>query len=361
MLYLGLLWAWCGHAQLRLLNWNVAGNGLTDWSTNTPQVQAVGRVLQALAPDIVTLQEIPNENQAYLQLGAFTRTYLPGYTNVYSSGTDGLLRSAVLSRFPILRAQSHLDGVSLVNAGSSDRFTRDLFEAEIAVPDFPAPLHVFTTHLKASGDADSITRRAAEATTISNFFVRDFLPVHPGRPFVLAGDFNEDDSKPRDPALNPVPRLANAGTTLNLLNATNPATGRLETWSARFGLNWRFDYVLVSADLVPQIGSAVAYRTDRAVPLPPGLNREDGATASDHLPLLVTFGPPEPVIFRLTGITHLAGQLTLTWETEPGYGYKVERSTDLETWLQGSATRATNQVTLPAGTSPEFFRVVRSP
>jgi len=78
-------------------------------------------------------------------------------------------------------------------------------------------------------------------------------------------------------------------------------------------------------------------------------------------PLLVTFGPPEPVIFRLTDITHLDSQLTLTWETEPGYGYKVERSTDLKAWLQGSATRATNQVTLPAGASPEFFRVVRSP
>ena len=90
-------------AELRLLTWNVAGNGLTNWTTDMAPVQAVSRILQHLKPDVVTLQEIPNENNAYTQVDAFARTYLPGYTNFYSHGTDGFLRSAILSRHPVNR------------------------------------------------------------------------------------------------------------------------------------------------------------------------------------------------------------------------------------------------------------------
>lgn len=357
---LGIVSGFFSHAELRVVTWNVAGNGLTNWTTNMPQVQAVGRVLQHLKPDVVTLQEIPNENNAYTQLGAFCQAYLPGYTNFYSPGTDGILRSAILSRFPVRRFESHLDGVSLINFGSTGRFTRDLFEAEVAVPGFDTPVHVFTTHLKASGDANSIAVRAAEASAISNFFTRTFPALYPGRPFVLTGDFNEDVAKPRDPVRNPLPRLVNAGTTLTMLNATNPVTLRPETWSARFSLNTRFDYILTSPALTTNVSSAIAFRTDRVNPLPEGLLREDGATASDHLPLLAVIGPPEQILFRVTGITTENGQVTLTWENDPGVGYRVERSGDFRSWVQATATRATNRMTFPPGATTEFYRVVRA-
>ena len=47
---------------LTVLTYNVAGNGTTDWSTNTAQVQAIGRQLVYLQPDVVTFNEIPYTN-----------------------------------------------------------------------------------------------------------------------------------------------------------------------------------------------------------------------------------------------------------------------------------------------------------
>lgn len=39
-----------------LLTYNVGGNGATDWSTNSPQVQAIARQLEFLNPDIITFR-----------------------------------------------------------------------------------------------------------------------------------------------------------------------------------------------------------------------------------------------------------------------------------------------------------------
>jgi hypothetical protein len=47
-------------AQITLLTYNVEGNGATNWSTNAPQVQAIGRELVYLNPDIITFNEIPS-------------------------------------------------------------------------------------------------------------------------------------------------------------------------------------------------------------------------------------------------------------------------------------------------------------
>ena len=37
---------------LTLMTYNAGGNGSTDWSTNAPQVQAIGRQVLFLQPDI---------------------------------------------------------------------------------------------------------------------------------------------------------------------------------------------------------------------------------------------------------------------------------------------------------------------
>ncbi len=357
---LGIVSGFLAQAELRVVTWNVAGNGLTNWTTDMAPVQAVGRILQHLKPDVVTLQEIPNENNAYTRVEAFTRTYLPGYTNFYSHGTDGFLRSAILSRHPVNRVATHLDGVSLASFGNAGRFTRDLFETEVAVPGLATPLHVFTTHLKAGGDAASIAVRAAEASAISNFLARTFPALHPGRPFVLTGDLNEDVAKPRDPVRNPLPRLVNSSTGLTMLNATNPVTLRSETWSARFSLNTRFDYILASPGLFTNVTRAITFRSDRVSPLPEGLFVSDSAIASDHLPVLAVIDVPGQNRFRVTDITTTAGQVTLTWEGDPGTGYRVERSADFRIWVQATATRATNRMTFPPGAATEFYRVVRA-
>jgi endonuclease/exonuclease/phosphatase family metal-dependent hydrolase len=125
---------------LTLLTYNVKGNGVTDWSVDTPQVQAIGRQLAFLKPDIITLNEIPFRETH--RMADFVAVYLPSYALATNSGTDGFIRSVILSRFPIRRSQKWLDGESLAAFGFKGQFTRDLFEAEIDVPDFQQPLQI---------------------------------------------------------------------------------------------------------------------------------------------------------------------------------------------------------------------------
>lgn len=364
--WLGPLWlilVGFGRAEVSVLTWNVAGNSFTNfalWTTNAPELQAAGRIVGYLQPDVLTFQEIPFSSS--FQLTNFVKAFLPGYAVVYNSGTDGFLRSAILSRFPILNSQSHLDGVSLSAFGSASRFTRDLFEAQIAVPGWPWPLHVFTTHLKSGSTTDDLARRGAEALAISNYLAHTFVTQFPQRPFVLTGDFNEDTAKPRNPALNPIPAVVNAATTLRLLSPLNPATGSERTWSIRgSSLAYRFDYVLPSGLLGSNVISSQVFRTDRASGLPATVNRTDNATASDHLPVLVRFADPFPKNFSVTQLGATNGLVTLNWETFPGFTYQVDRSTNLLTWKTAISASAVGTATIQSATAREFFRVVRLP
>ena len=360
--WLWLLFAVGLRADVSVLTWNVAGNSFTNfslWNTNAPELQAAGRILHLLEPDVITLQEIPYSRRS--ELTNFIRAFLPTHTAVYNSGTDGYLCSAVLSRFPIRSSVSHLDGVSLAGFGSGSRFTRDLFEAVIAVPDWPLPLHVFTTHLKSGGTADDIGRRGAEALTISNYLAHTFLPQFPGHPFVLTGDFNEDISSPRNTVTNPVALLVNAATTLRLLTPVNPFTGSERTWSIRANVSRRYDYVLPSAGLGSNVLSGQVFRSDRGTGPSTPLPTTDNATASDHLPVLVRFADPFPKTFAVTQVAATNGLVTLRWETFPGFTYFVDGSADLQNWqpIAGAPTNGTLSFAAPAGVG--FYRVRRNP
>ena len=59
-----------------VLTYNVHGNSVTNWSTNSLQVQAIARQMQYLQPDIITFQEIPM-SLAY-EMTNFAAAYLPG-------------------------------------------------------------------------------------------------------------------------------------------------------------------------------------------------------------------------------------------------------------------------------------------
>ena len=153
-----------------LLTYNTHGNFISDWTTNSPQVQAIGRQVQYLDPDIITFQEIPLTNAGWTHMPEFVTAFRPGYHLATNSGSDGFIRSVILSRHPITRSTSWLDAASLTNFGYDGKFTRDLFEAQIAVPGFPQPLHVFTVHLKSGQGTDDSARRAAEASTDIELF-----------------------------------------------------------------------------------------------------------------------------------------------------------------------------------------------
>ncbi|HWI59060.1 MAG TPA: immunoglobulin domain-containing protein [Bacillota bacterium] len=352
-----------------LLTYNVNGNGQSDWSTNAAQVQAIGRQLRYLQPDIIAFNEIPYTNT--WQMPNFVAAYLPGYNLATNSGTDGFVRSVIASRFPIRWSQKWLDGVSLAPFGYSGNFARDLFQAQIAIPGFPQPLEVFVAHLKAttSSPQNDASKRAAEAGAISNFFVTTFLPGTNGlHPYLLAGDLNEDIFLPetnRYVSGHPIQSLVSEPTGLQLTTPLNALTGTDFTESIRDQLNVRFDYILPCSLLASNVLSSQVFRTDLLANPPAPLLKTDDQTASDHLPVLMNFGNPYAKPFRLSSLRCANQTRTLQWETVRGQSYRVEVSSNLVDWsvlansltaTDATATLATNRVE-----ARQFFRVYRLP
>ena len=346
---------------LSVVTYNVKGNFSSDWSTNAPQVQAIARELQYLDPDVILLNEIPN-GQRY-QMTNWMPAFFPGRTLAISPGTDGAVRSAVISRFPITRSQSWLANSSLTNFGYDGTYTRDLFEAEITVPGATEPLHVFTTHLKSAADTDSQRRRAAECSAVSNFFATVFLSSNAYRPYLLTGDLNEDIARPMNQNLQAIQRRVSSPTGLILTTPLNPFTLSNVTHSIQGSLDARFDYILPAGVLAANILASQVFRTDLLPSPPPPLLGTDAITASDHLPVQMIFNYPDPPL-RVT-LSADSQTVALRWPALVGRRYVIETSTNFITWtvaasnLVALASQQTWTAT-PAG-SAHYYRVVRVP
>ena len=350
------------------LTYNAHGNGLTNWSTNMWHVQAIGRQMQYLNPDIITFNEIPVTNNCTAQMMDFVTAFRPGYYLVTNSADDGYIRSVILSRYPIVASTSWLHGSDLTPYGyTGSGFTRDLFEAQISVPGFPQPLHVFAVHLKSAQDADSSAKRAAEAGAVSNFFATVYLPANGQQPYVLSGDMNEDILRP--PVSNPqsIQRLISAPTGLQLTTAVNPLTGSERTWSIQDadGLTVRYDYILPCAMLFSNLVGGQVFRTDLLYPVPPNLYSNDNIIASDHLPVFMVFANPFNTPFRLLSIGVSNQIVSLTWESTSNRQYHVEISSNLTAWTplvtNLAATGADFTFTTNVPGDVKFFRVRRAP
>lgn len=319
---------------LSILTYNTKGNGADDWSTNAAQVRAIGRVVEYLQPDIITFQEIPYAHTS--EMTNFVNAFLPGYFLATNSVTDGSIRSVIASRFPIARSTRWLPHADLDPFGYTNaNFTRDLFEAEINVPGFPKPVHVFTTHLKSSsgGYAEAAAKRAAEAAAITNFFATNFFVFYPDDPYFLSGDMNEADTNSVA-----IQRLVSAESGLHLTNPNNPFTGSINTFSIQASLSSRIDYIFPGGILFSNIVGSQVFRTDLLNPVPSGIQSTDSETASDHLPVLMMFRNPYNLPFRITSVVLSNQFLTLNWQSLSGLHYRVEGSTTLTNWDPVSPT-----------------------
>ena len=354
-------------AGFSLMDYNTHGNFIGDWTTNSAQIQAIGRQVQYINPDIITFQEIPMTNSGWSHMGEFVSVYRPGYYLATNSGTDGFIRSAIISRFPITRSTSWLDGANLDPFGYTNaNFTRDLFEAQIAVPGFPQPLHVFTTHLKsgASLTADS-QRRAAEASAISNFLVHAYLTTNSLQPYLLTGDMNEDILIPSTGSQQPIQRLTNS-TGLVLTTPTNLFNGSSLTFSIQAtSMTKRYDYIMPCGLLFANIASSQVFRSD-LLPSPPlPLLATDSETASDHVPVVMVFNNPYDKPFQLLSFTRSNLTVTLNWQSVPGQPYRVESSTNLSAWSILASNLVATGTTFTYATNlndiVRFFRVYRVP
>jgi endonuclease/exonuclease/phosphatase family metal-dependent hydrolase len=346
---------------LTVVHYNVKGNFTADWTTNAAQVQAIARQLQYLNPDIIALNEIPNGFRH--EMTNWMTAFFPGYNLAISPGTDGVLRSGVISRFPIARSATWLNRVSLTNFGYDGVYTRDLFEAEITVPGATDPVHVFSTHLKSAADVDSQQRRAAECSAVSNFFVNVFIPTNGTHPYLLSGDLNEDINLPMSQNLQAIQRLTN-GTGLRLTTPLNPFTLTRMTHSIQGSLDARFDYLLPAGLLFSNVVASQVFRTDLLPPpLPLNLNSNDSIVASDHLPVVMVFNYPDPPLRATLSVSNQT--VTLTWPALVGRNFTVQASTNLTTWsvAASNVVAATSQPAWTTSTTnaARFYRVLRVP
>lgn len=360
---------WCASTPaFSYLTYNANGNGLTNWSTNLWHVQAIGRQVQYLNPDIITFQEIPVTNNCTAQMADFVAAYRPGYYLVTNSADDGYIHSAILSRYPIVSSTSWLHGSDLTPYGyTGSGFTRDLFEAQISIPGFPQLLHVFTVHLKSAEDADSVAKRAAEAGAVSNYFATVYLPSNGPQPCVLSGDLNEDILQPSPGSLQPIQRLTSAPTGLRLTTPVNPFTDSELTHSIRDtnGPSVRYDYILPCAMLFSNVVSSQVFRTDLLSPLPSNLYGNDDQTASDHLPVFMVFANPFSTPFRLLAVGATNQTVWLKWESTANRSYNVEMSSNLTAWTMLATNLVANDTNFILTTNVpgdmKYFRVFRLP
>lgn len=358
------------NGEIRILQYNVKGNGATDWTTNATQVQAIGRQLIYLNPDIVTFNEIPSDI-GIVQMGNWVKAFLPGYYLATNSIGDSFIQNVVASRFPITRSTSHLHASSLAPFGySGSGFTRDLFEAQIAVPNWPMPLHVFVAHLKSttSSPQDDSDKRAAEASAVSNYFATVYLPSPNGAdPYILDGDMNEDAYFPDSDYASghPIQRLVSAPTGLQMTIPINSVTHTDLTESIQSSLDTRFDYILPCAMLFSNIAGSAVFRTDLLSPLPPGLNASDDKTSSDHLPVLMVFKNPFDMPFQLLSASVTNQMISLQWESQTNRSFNIESSSDLINWSLFATNIYTTSNTFTFTTNmsgnQQFFRIYRAP
>ena len=143
-----------------LLTYNVNGNFASHWTIDDPKVRALTNQLTYLQPDIITFNEIPNGSNA--TLNAIIAACLPGYISTQTSAaTDGGIRSAVVSRWPIISSNSFFHNLDLTPWGAAGQtYTRDLYIAKIQVPGMSKPLNVATSHLKSNDSGNPAAQNA---------------------------------------------------------------------------------------------------------------------------------------------------------------------------------------------------------
>lgn len=191
--------------HVRVMTWNI-GDNLTASQTKTDGFNgwtAVVRIVAALEPDVLLLQEAADDNgadsvsqvqQTLLEfrngngdpntgtLGITEIALTPGYdlphAYILGNATDGFNRNIILSRFPITDLNG--DGQAAADdffiqgdqwAPGGDGGIRGFSWAEIDLPDqtYAGDLVVGNSHLKAFGDCNSYNQRQRAAMNISYF------------------------------------------------------------------------------------------------------------------------------------------------------------------------------------------------
>jgi endonuclease/exonuclease/phosphatase family metal-dependent hydrolase len=254
---------------------------------------AVRASILALKPDVLALQEM-GSTKALLELQASLKTAgldLPFWEQV--SGHDTNIHVAVLSRFPIIARHPQTNDSFLLDGR---RFMVSRGFAEVVIQVNPGcSFTLIDAHLKSKipvPEADEADLRLEEAKILRQK-IDACLDANPNVNLVVLGDFNDTHD-------SPAIKTIIGGRGKKGLIDTRPAEENGDTEShsdrrvARREVTWtefyskediysRIDYIFVSHGMARIWNEAET----RILALP------DWGLASDHRPLVATFGAPE--------------------------------------------------------------------
>jgi endonuclease/exonuclease/phosphatase family metal-dependent hydrolase len=292
------------HARdVRILSWNVERN----W-TNAA-VRAPGdRILSVIAPDIILLQEISVDETASDISGRLNAVLPIGGLGwrVHLGRTDGFIRNAIASRYPLSLTRTDTSPGSEV---------RGLTMALVDLPNsvYTTDLYVVGFHLKAGGTTDDEERRQVYADALISW-IRDIqspgglitLPI--GTPILYGGDANlREDTELSvrvsntfiNGTINDTETFGSAHApdwdrTANLdIIPRDPFNNSRFTWSSTTP-NRRYDrlYVTDSVVEVPTTFILNSSTMTASARNAAGLQSGDTRNAADHLPIVVDLRLP---------------------------------------------------------------------
>ncbi len=280
-------------AQIKVMTYNIEGDVGQDAGYNSSAAQNIAKIINYYQPDVLTLSEVEGANTtlAANNVVLWCNNYISCFANLpsscyyVSSVTDGYEINAIISKYPI------------VNRVSYSLPPRDLLCGTIQFPD-SSQVRIFTAHFKADGTASDATERQSNAQNAEQDIINwSSITANAAIPYVMSGDFNEDESNPQYPlssTYHPITTIKGA-----FLNDFAPQNG----WGSDFTISStspdaRFDYILVSGQLTPLSRSLPSVKDNSIVcdtnvwfthgQLPVGLDSYD-SRSSDHLTVLETF------------------------------------------------------------------------
>jgi endonuclease/exonuclease/phosphatase family metal-dependent hydrolase len=380
-----------GQTNVRLLTYNIHRDiGGSD--SNISSQPSLAKVVNYLAPDIWTINELGGNNVTYNKttahndLVAFIQQNLTIFGSnpqenasfyIYISTIDDSFDTvAIVSRYPFASTHTYSD------AGSGFSSERGLARATVSLPDGNV-IDVFTAHLKALSTTSDASQRQSEADTDSAN-VATWISGHHGESVAVTGDWNETEdpgetsnwsghsigdmlTQPSEP-YHPITTMKSAG-----LLDPEPLSiaGRQDTIDSTTP-DSRFDYTMYTGTrwLGGQVFDTKQYTSTQLASLnaSAGTNfvKGDSAGASDHLPVfsIVRVGIKPQIAAIVAG----NGTVAITYQAliSAYLTYSLQQSTDLVHWVPAMATNQTlNQTadtltvqsTVNVGTAPLFFQV----
>lgn len=186
--------------SLRLLNWNVWDNSVI--LPNHPRFEAFGRIVRALQPDVIGLQEIdPDSKKAYKDRldGLLTLETSDegdaGWCVHADEGTDNL----ILSRFPF--SETDFELIKPVRNRDDFYLGQVMARVPFGERDGGGEIWFIVAHYPSGPDIEGRERHSDKLAQ----WIRDELKgkTQAGQrpvPFVVMGDFNVYRCEPADPA-----------------------------------------------------------------------------------------------------------------------------------------------------------------